>query len=176
MGFTATTAAALLGVNAALSSAAVIKGALKVTAAEVWQPAVGDAWQIVLRDSLKLSEPDPIVPDNVPIFDIDLYDNTKNGKDNSTIVLLHKKGKKVICYFSAGTYESNRTDSADFKPDDIGNKMEDKNFDESWVNIASPSIREIMTKRIALAGKMGCDAIDPDNIDGYVSRTTSVHP
>lgn len=40
---------------------------------------------------------------------------------------------------------------------------------EKWLNINSANVRSIMTKRIQLASSMGCDAVDPDNVDGYVS-------
>jgi hypothetical protein len=40
---------------------------------------------------------------------------------------------------------------------------------EKWVDIRSVHVRTIMSKRIELAAQKGFDAIDPDNVDGYVS-------
>jgi hypothetical protein len=165
----------LLGVNAGLSSAATIKRA-EAAPTVVWQPAVGDAWQIVLGNRLKLGSGDPAVPANVPIFDIDLYENTLNGTDSSIIDRLHALQKKVICYFSAGTYEDFRLDEGEFKPEDKGNPLEDPHFkDELWLNLDSPNVQRIIAKRIEMASKMGCDAIDPDNMDGYVSSQCELH-
>jgi hypothetical protein len=42
---------------------------------------------------------------------------------------------------------------------------------EVWVNISSTNVRNIMSKRLELASHKGCDAVDPDNMDGYVSLT-----
>jgi hypothetical protein len=30
-------------------------------------------------------------------------------------------------------------------------------------------VRGIMRKRVEMAGDKGCDGVDPDNVDGYVS-------
>ena len=40
---------------------------------------------------------------------------------------------------------------------------------EKWLDLNSENVRRIMSKRIELAAEKGFDAIDPDNIDGYVS-------
>lgn len=141
----------------------------------VWKPAVGTTWQIVLRHPLTINPQSPSVePSHVEVYDIDLFDNTKNGTDGSTIAALHSLGKNVICYFSAGTYEGWRPDAGDFKAADKGNRMH--NWNETWVNINSPDIRDVMAKRIKIAADMGCDAIDPDNIDGYVSSACPYIP
>jgi len=123
--------------------------------ANIWKPKVGQSWQIVLLQPLKL---DPtatsIVPD-VDIYDIDMFTNNQ-----STIDALHGMGKKVICYFSAGSYEPNRPDSGSFKQNDLG-KVLDGWPDERWLALNSANVRSIMTKRIELAAKKKCDAIDP---------------
>jgi len=46
---------------------------------------------------------------------------------------------------------------------------------ERWLNISSANVRSIMTARIQLAAQKGCDGIDPDNVDGYVSKSFSIH-
>ena len=126
-----------------------------------WQPEVGASWQIILRHPLDLSSPSSLSPD-VDVYDLDLYDN-----DAEVFAELQRMGKKVICYFSAGSYEDYRPDSEDFDEKDLGDEL-DGWPGERWVNISSPRIRDIMVKRIKLADKKGCDAIDPDNVDGYV--------
>ncbi|XP_061196629.1 uncharacterized protein LOC133204902 [Saccostrea echinata] len=79
------------------------------------------------------------------------------------------KGKRVVCYFSAGTYENWRPDKDDFPSDALGNKMIHWE-NEWWVDIRDTRIRNIMAKRIALAKRHGCDAVDPDNVDGYTNQ------
>lgn len=132
-----------------------------------WQPAVGAPWQIVLSNTLDLSA-GTVEPADVEIFDIDLYDNTDDGKDDSAIKTLHSLGKKVICYFSAGTFEPERPDADEFPEEDKGTELPDWPG-EQWLRLSSTKIRSIMADRIALAAEMGCDAIDPDNVDGFVS-------
>ncbi|KAI7570547.1 hypothetical protein KC343_g4567 [Hortaea werneckii] len=127
----------------------------------LWQPAVNSSWQIVLLNPLSLSKSATSVSPDVDIFDIDLFSN-----DQSTIEKLHQLGKKVICYFSAGSYESYRPDSSEFQPSDLGKEL-DGWPGERWLDIGSSNVRRIMAARIALAASKGCDAIDPDNVDGY---------
>lgn len=104
-----------------------------------------------------------MTPD-VPIWDMDLFENSK-----STITAMQKGGKKVICYFSAGSWENWRKDKDSFPKKDLG-KVMDGWPDERWVNISSVAVRAIMAQRIKLAAEKGCDAIDPDNMDGYVGH------
>ncbi|KAF4979820.1 hypothetical protein FZEAL_4036 [Fusarium zealandicum] len=133
------------------------------TRASLWKPKVGTPWQIVLRQPIKLDdngEAEGLKPD-VAIYDLDMYDN-----DAETFAALHDAGRRVICYFSAGSWENWRTDKNEFKKQDMGKTL-DGWPDEKWLNLSSPSVRNIMKKRIKLAAQKGCDAIDPDNVDGY---------
>lgn len=125
-----------------------------------WQPALGAKWQIVLSSPIKVTN-GAVKPD-VPVWDVDLMDTPK-----STIDALHASGKKVICYFSAGTYEEWRSDAGQWDKRDFGSPMGDWPG-ETWVNVKSASVRRVMEKRIAMAASKGCDAIDPDNVDAYV--------
>lgn len=120
-----------------------------------WQPAVGTKWQIVLKNPINDTSVD------APVYDLDLFDN-----EASVITDLHDLGRKVICYFSAGTYENWRSDKDDFPSADLGNNLDDWPG-EKWVNVKSTKIRKIMQTRLDLAVKKGCDGVDPDNIDGY---------
>ncbi|KAL4728973.1 hypothetical protein ACLX1H_003379 [Fusarium chlamydosporum] len=126
----------------------------------LWQPEVGASWQIILLKPINDDVKNNIIPD-VDIFDLDLYDN-----DASTFTALQKLGKKVICYFSAGSWEDWRDDEGDFDKADIGKEL-DGWPGEKWLNISSPNVRGIMKKRIEMASKKGCNAIDPDNVDGF---------
>lgn len=130
---------------------------------------MGERWQIVLQPGFSVASAATEAVANVTVFDIDLYSATDNGKDaEGTIGKLHALGKKVICYFSAGTYEPYRPDSDEFDQQDLGATLPDWP-DEKWLDIRSERVRAIMKARIELAANMGCDAIDPDNMDGYVS-------
>ena len=133
-----------------------------------WTPKVNDTWQIILSHPPLLSSSS--VTPNVSIFDIDLFDTPA-----STITQLHSLGKKVICYFSAGSYEEWRDDAKDFKEEDLGKQLDDWPG-EKWLKLGSESVRSIMKKRVEMARQKGCDGVDPDNVDGYVSDATSCTP
>jgi hypothetical protein len=131
-----------------------------------WTPKVNDTWQIILSHPPIIST--ALIP-NVRIFDIDLFDTP-----SSTIEQLHRLGAKVICYFSAGSYENWRPDANDFKDADLG-----KNLNgwpgEKWLKLGTANVRGIMKKRIEMAKQKGCDGLDPDNVDGYVCLSTSFY-
>ncbi|VUC23957.1 unnamed protein product [Clonostachys rosea] len=131
----------------------------------VWQPAVGAKFDINLLGDVNVAT---VTSD---IYDFDLFDNTGNTMDASKLDLtkinaLHKAGKKVICYFSAGSYENWRPDAGSFKSGDYGSSV-DGWPGEYWLNLRSSNVATIMRKRIALAAKAGCDGVDPDNMDAY---------
>jgi hypothetical protein len=132
---------------------------------EIWKPEVNSTWQIVLLEPIKLDASANSVTPNVDVFDIDLFNTPK-----STIDTLHRLGKRVICYFSAGSYEPDRPDSGQFTASDQGKGL-DGWAGEYWLNLNSANVRSIMAKRLDLAAENGCDAVDPDNVDGYVSVT-----
>lgn len=123
--------------------------------AAIWQPAAGVKWQIQLVDAVEDTTID------ADIWDIDLFDNTAE-----TITTLQNKGHKVICYFSAGTYEDWRPDISKFDTADFGSNL-DEWPGERWLDIKSSSVRAIMSSRLDMAQQKGCDGVDPDNIDAY---------
>lgn len=136
---------------------------------QIWRPAVNTSWQIVLNNPIKIDTKAPVaITPDVEVFDIDLFENPK-----STIDALRGLGKKVIAYFSAGSYEPGRPDSKEFKASDMGKTMEGWEK-EKWLDLKSANVRSIMSRRIELAAEKGFDAIDPDNVDGYVSTFFSL--
>jgi hypothetical protein len=137
-------------------------GGLKLAAntTPLWQPTVGSPWQIVLSHAVDASKP---VKPALSVYDIDLY-----GTSALTIKRLHQQGIKVICYFSAGSWEYYTPDAWFFLPGDMGNNLQGWPG-ERWLNTESKSVRNIIAQRISLAAQKGCDAVDPDNVDGFVS-------
>eukprot|EP00324_Dicrateria_rotunda_P001023 CAMPEP_0206168946 /NCGR_PEP_ID=MMETSP1474-20131121/34007_1 /ASSEMBLY_ACC=CAM_ASM_001110 /TAXON_ID=97495 /ORGANISM="Imantonia sp., Strain RCC918" /LENGTH=211 /DNA_ID=CAMNT_0053574635 /DNA_START=8 /DNA_END=641 /DNA_ORIENTATION=+ len=103
---------------------------------------------------------------NVSVYDVDLF-NTHE----STIETLHQLGHKVVCYYSAGTYEPDRPDSDEFPPSVIGNPVigwpGEKWLDIRQIDILGP----IMTNRTILAKTKNCDGLEPDNVDGFQNPT-----
>ncbi|KAK7508565.1 hypothetical protein BaRGS_00000131 [Batillaria attramentaria] len=126
-----------------------------------WNPHVGTTFQI------QYSQSTTDLSVHADAFDLDLDD----PKLSSYIHTLHSQGKHVICYFSAGTWENYRDDVAGTQHD-LGNTLEDWP-DERWWDIRASSVRHVITKRLDRAKSMGCDAVDPDNVDGYTPENRS---
>lgn len=122
-----------------------------------WQPRVSDTWQLQLSGSLDTSYA-------VAIYDVDLFDTSAQ-----TIGMLQGMGRRVICYFSAGSSEDWRPDFASFKPGDMGNSLSGWPG-ERWLDTRSDNVRQIMKLRLDLARSKGCDGVDPDNVDGYTNN------
>ncbi len=119
-----------------------------------WGPRATDSWQWQLRGTVD-TRPD------VAIYDIDLFDTPA-----TTIATLHTQGRRVLCYFSAGSAENWRPDYAQFAAADLGNPL-DGWAGERWLDIRSTRVRATMTARIATAAAKGCDGVEPDNVDGF---------
>ncbi len=103
---------------------------------------------------------------NVDVYDIDLFDTKKEDIEE-----LHKKGIKVICYFSGGSWENWRNDKDEFPEEVIGKTLEGWE-DEKWLDVSKfERFKEVIEGRMDLAKEKGCDAIEVDNVDGYVNPT-----
>ena len=96
--------------------------------ASVWKPVNSTSWQYELLDGINKTS-----TDGFDVWDIDLFDNNA-----SMISGLRGNSARVICYFSAGSYENWRPDEQDFGPvGDLGNDL-DGWPGERWLNISSP--------------------------------------
>ena len=125
----------------------------------IWQPAPGASWQWQLSGRIDTSF-------NVDMYDVDLFETPQRVIDQ-----LHAKDRVVICYFSAGSYESNREDAALFTPSLLGKVLDDYP-DEKWLDIRQmESLKFIMSGRMDLAKSKKCDGIEPDNIDAYTNNS-----
>lgn len=124
-----------------------------------WQPKPGVSWQWQLSGTVDTSV-------DVAMYDIDLF-----ATPQTTIQALKKRGKIVICYLSAGSYENYRSDAGLFSAGVLGNTL-DGWPDERWLDIRQIDLlAPIMRARMDQAKAKGCDGIEPDNIDGYTNNT-----
>ncbi|MGH6616702.1 endo alpha-1,4 polygalactosaminidase [Sphingomonas sp.] len=130
---------------------------IQAAASTWWKPTLSDTWQWQLTGTIKTSY-------NVKVYDIDLFD-----APDATLTLLHSQGRKIICYFSAGSSENWRADFKNFTASDLGSPL-DGWAGERWVNTRSQNVRSIMQKRLDLAVQRGCDGVEPDNVDGYANE------
>ncbi|MEO0494033.1 MAG: endo alpha-1,4 polygalactosaminidase [Actinomycetota bacterium] len=125
---------------------------------EPWVPSLDDTWQWQLEDELNLSY-------DVDVYDIDLFDTPA-----STIADLQAEGRRVICYYSSGSWEEWRDDAGAFAAEAIGDTLYGWE-DERWLDVTHPSVRTVMAARLDLAAAKGCDAVEPDNVDAWDNDT-----
>ncbi len=122
-----------------------------------WRPAATATWQWQLSGTIDTRYA-------VTAYDVDLFDTPV-----ATIDRLHAAGRRVICYFSAGSSENWRGDDAQFAAADRGAAL-DGWAGERWLAVTSANVRRVMRDRLDLARAKGCDAVEPDNVDGYANR------
>jgi hypothetical protein len=125
-----------------------------------WQPPVNTTWQWQLT-ALPINQSLA-----VDMYDVDLFENSA-----STVAALHAQGRKVVCYINAGSWEDWRPDQDQFPPAVIGNDY--KGWPgEKWLDIRQVQLlAPIMRARLDQCQAKGFDAVEPDNIDGYVNDT-----
>jgi len=133
-----------------------------VTGGDWYRPSVATTWQWQLQPG---SGGDLNQSYDVDVYDIDLFDT-----DPSVIDALHDAGRRVICYFSAGSFEDFRPDANRFLAAERGNTLEGF-ADEQWLDIRSPNVRAIMLSRLDLAVSKNCDGVEPDNVTGFANDT-----
>ncbi len=123
-----------------------------------WQPRPGTDWQWQLSGRLDTSV-------DVPVYDIDGFDHSAE-----TVADLHRDGRKVICYLSTGAWEEFRPDADDFPESLLGRGNGWKG--ERWLDIRRTDVLEpLMAERFDMCRDKGFDAVEPDNMDGYLNRT-----
>ena len=124
----------------------------------VWQPKPGVTWQWQLGGTLDQSV-------DVPVYDIDGFEH-----DASVVTALHAKGRKVICYVNAGSWEDFRPDAAAFSKSlqGSGNGWQG----EKWFDIRQlDKLKPLMATRFDMCRAKGFDAVEPDLLDAYINKT-----
>jgi len=146
-----------------------MKSSTKTTAViPWWQPKASDqlTWQWQLEGTLNINY-------DVDVYNVDLFDVSEDS-----IVALKATGKKVVCHFSAGSYEPWRADWSHYFDfismygiyDGDGYPFAGKMpySDERWLDIRELDLlTPIMEARLDLAKNKGCDAVLPSHVDSY---------
>lgn len=145
--------AALCG-GCASSNGPLDPGVPPVTDGSWYRPNAATTWQWQLSGTVNTS------------YDVDVYDIDLFKEDASLIGALQADGKKVICYFSGGSFEEWRPDIGDFDDAALGKEL-DGWEGERWLDVRDVSVHAVMLARLDLAVSKGCDGVEPDNMDGY---------
>jgi hypothetical protein len=147
------------GVDSGGLDAGVDSGALDAGGgSDPWRPAPGTTWYWQLQGTIDTTR-------DVQAYDIDLFD-----VPDRVITALQDAGRTVICYFSAGSYEEWRSDAGDFPAAALGEPL-DGWAGERWLDVRHAGARAVLVARLDLARARGCDAVEPDNVDGYTNDT-----
>jgi hypothetical protein len=116
-----------------------------------WQPSAGLTWQWQLTGKFNLDL-------QTDVIDIHL------GVDKSVVDYYHKKGTRVICYISVGSYENWRADAKQFPKEVLGNDYEGWSG-EKWLDIRRIDLlAPIMLARFDECAEKGFDGVEPDNM------------
>lgn len=129
-----------------------------VTAGSWYRPTLSTPWQIQLTGVINTSYA-------ADVYDVDLFDTPTDVFNR-----LHSQGRKVICYFSAGSAEDWRDDYAQLDSCAIGKPLAGWPG-EYWLDIRASNVVDIMLARLDTAVSRGCDGVDPDNVNGYTAPT-----
>ena len=116
-------------------------------------------WQFQLQGRIDTSV-------KAPVYEVDGFDVPAR-----TVRKLQQKGRKVICYFSAGSWENYRPDKGQFPKSVLGKKY-DGYPDERWLDIRRyRAFAKPLKARFRMCAKKGFDAVEADNVAGYQNRT-----
>lgn len=161
-----TVAALLLALAAAVSSAApapaprsaAAAAAPAASAARVERPPARASWQWQLDGRLDTSV-------RARVYDVDGF-----GTSAAQVARLHRQGRYVVCYISAGAWENWRPDRGRFPAATLG---ADNGWPgERWLDVRRlRELAPVLRARIAMCARKRFDAVEPDNVDGYTNDT-----
>jgi hypothetical protein len=157
-------AAALLAAVCALALAAVPASAGQARPAPVacpgcWKPATGTSWQWQLSGTVERSV-------NAQMYDIDMFESTP-----ALVADLHARGRRVMCYIDAGSWERYRPDAARFPASVLGKPLAGWPG-ERWLDIRRLGVLgPLLQWRINRCAAKGFDGVEFDNVDGYQNPT-----
>lgn len=124
-----------------------------------WQPAPVTSWQWQLQGRVDLSLA-------VDMVDVDLFDTPA-----ATVAALHARGRKVVCYLDAGSWERWRPDAARF-PAAVKGKPLEGWPGERWLDVRRrAALAPVLRARLDLCKAKGFDGVEFDNVDGYQNPT-----
>ncbi|OZJ03953.1 hypothetical protein BZG36_02944 [Bifiguratus adelaidae] len=129
-------------------------------AQSVTNVSAGVTWQVQLVNTIDTS------------YDAQVYhiDPMLQGQDMGAVIKsLHARNVTIVCYFSGGSKENFRSDANQFPSNIVGNTLKGWS-NEEWLDIRNfnqTGLATIMNNRLDAMKSMACDAVSPDNTDGY---------
>jgi hypothetical protein len=125
-----------------------------ITTGSWYRPALDVTWQWQLTGSLETGY-------QAEIYDVDLFETSA-----AALAALRSHGRRILCYFSAGSVEDGRPDAGRFPAEGVGHRL-DGYPGERWLDIRRRDVLDVMVARLDLAVAKGCDGVEPDNVTAY---------
>ncbi|KAJ4272377.1 hypothetical protein NW762_001090 [Fusarium torreyae] len=125
----------------------------------------GVQWEIVIHEPIKHDSAADLIPSKAKVWDIDMGHAVQYPE---IISLLKKSGKFVICYFNAGALQDWDDDKDKFPEAAIGHSLAyPYSSEEFYLDIRDATVLKLQKARLDVAAQIGCDAVDPDNVDAW---------
>ena len=139
--------------------AVLLSSAPAAPAADRWRPKVGVSWQLQLQGRVDLRV-------RAHVFEIDSFETRR-----AVVRRLHGKGRRAVCYMSAGSWERWRPDADRFPAAVLGRKL-DGWPGERWLDVRRRDVlRPLMARRLNRCERKGFDGVEFDNVDGYQNES-----
>lgn len=164
-------------ISNAIEDQLVLAAAEAITLNDGLQPMTGDwtkfstdtTWNWQLNGAVGAANSTSInIEYEADVYVVDMFAQLSTD----SITPLKDMGRKVVCYFSAGTYEPWRPDKDLFSGLTLGNPHI-AYPDELWLDIQDPLVGKLMANRMDMAVALGCDGVELDNVDGWIPSANS---
>jgi hypothetical protein len=147
--------AAALAAGVAMAPTFAAAPARSPAASRIWSPAPRTTWQWQLTTPVDRSV-------RARMFDIDLFDNSA-----AVVRALHARGRRVVCYMSAGSLEAWRPDARRLPRSVVGKPLEGWPG-EHWLDVRRLDVLgPFLKRRLDLCRAKGFDGVEADNVDAY---------
>lgn len=156
LGATASTGASGSGASAGDSSSTGTPGDPCGSDGAWWCPEPGSSWQV--QRYVPIDDTVAAAVISVPLFTTDL----------AAMAALHAQDRRVLCWFSAGISTWGEPDRDVVSPAATGPEIV-PGQPERWMDLDSPIVRDAMIVRLDQARALGCDGVEPSDIDGYLA-------
>ena len=147
---------------------AIVAGATAAAAAPSnarWRLPSNARWRLPAHLTWYWQLQGPLRTEPVQVTDADGVSTTA-----ATVARLHRLGQHVVCYVDVGTWENWRPDARRFPAPVLGRPNGWPG--ERWLDIRRLSVLEpIMRARLRMCAAKGFDAVEGDNIDGFLNPT-----
>ena len=137
------------------------------TAAPAPVACVGTCWRPTVATTFMWQLDGVVTPGRVA----DVYDVDSVATPVATVRALQARGRKVVCYMSAGSWEEFRADAGAFPASIIGEQLEGWPG-ERWLDVRRIDlIRPLLRARIAECAAKGFDGVEFDNVDAFQNES-----